>query len=80
MAAASLTPEQSDMLTAAAMGGPHESRGRALPRAGNAHPLDGLSAAEIRQLFAGTGLSPERYLPADHPASGNTAPDEGRGR
>ena len=33
-----------------------------LPRMG--HPLDGLSEAQIKELFSVAGLSPEPYLPA----------------
>jgi hypothetical protein len=80
MAGAALIPEERALLIKAAMGGPHESQGREMPRAGHAHPLDGLSDAEVELLFAGTGRSPEHYLPAGHPALRNSGVEADRGR
>jgi hypothetical protein len=48
------------------------------PRTG--HPLDGLSAEQIHELFSAAGLSPEPYLPPGHAAAASAAPTAGDAR
>jgi hypothetical protein len=69
MAARGLEPGELEQLMKAATGDGRLSRAPASRQAvTDWHPLDGLSAAEVRRLFAAAGLSPEPYLPAGHPA------------
>lgn len=69
MAARGLEPGELERLTKAVTGGRRSSQAPASAgAAADRHPLDGLSAADVRRLFAAAGLSPEPYLPAGHPA------------
>jgi hypothetical protein len=69
MAARGLEPEELQLLMKAATDGRRSSQAPAAARpAADRHPLDGLSAADVRRLFAAAGLSPEPYLPAGHAA------------
>ncbi len=61
-AAAALTPQERAALIDMADRVQREPAGTpALPPAG--HPLEGLTEAQINELFSAAGLSPEPYLP-----------------
>lgn len=69
MAARGVEPGELELLMKAVAGGRRSSPAPAPARPTvDGHPLDGLSAADVRRLFAAAGLAPEPYLPAGHPA------------